>query len=61
MSVIPQSEKIELKPLYVCPRYSNYTYRNNMIKQMQCSIKQSNISYIMTYRSEKDYINVVKN
>jgi hypothetical protein len=59
--VTPQFEKTELKPIYVCPGCSNHTYSNNMIKQMQCSIKQSNISYIMTHRSEKDYINAAKN
>jgi hypothetical protein len=52
--VIPRSEKMEPKPLYVCPRCSNHTYSNNMIKQ-------SNISYIMTRRSKKDYINAPKN
>jgi hypothetical protein len=39
---------------------SNHMYSNNMIGLMQCSIKQSNISYIMTHRSEKDYINIAE-
>jgi hypothetical protein len=38
--VIPQSDRVEPKPLYVCPRCLNHTYSNNMI-QMQCSIKHS--------------------
>jgi hypothetical protein len=38
--VIPQSKKVELKPLYVCPGCSIHTYSNNMIP-MQCSIKHS--------------------
>jgi hypothetical protein len=50
---IPRSEKTEPEPLYVCPGCSNHTYSNNMIKQMQCSIKKSNISYVMTLRFEK--------
>jgi hypothetical protein len=41
--VIPQSKKVELKPLYVCPGCSLHTYSNNMI-QMQYSIKHSNYS-----------------
>jgi hypothetical protein len=41
--VIPQSEKVEPKPLHVCPGYSIHTYSNNMI-QMQCSIKHRNYS-----------------
>jgi hypothetical protein len=52
-SVIPRFEKTEPKPLYVWSWCSNYTYSNNMIRQMQCLIKQSNISYIMTRRSKK--------
>jgi hypothetical protein len=28
--VIPQFERVEPKPLYVCPRCSNHTYSNNM-------------------------------
>jgi hypothetical protein len=40
---IPLSEKVELKPLYVCPGYSIHTYRNNMM-QMHCSIKDSEYS-----------------
>jgi hypothetical protein len=59
--VIPRSKKMEPKPLYVCSGCSNHTYSNNMIKQMQCSIKQSIVSCIMTRRSEKDYINAAKN
>jgi hypothetical protein len=39
--VIPRSEKVGPKPLYVCPRCSIHTYSNNMI-QMQCSIKHNN-------------------
>jgi hypothetical protein len=31
-SVIPQSDRVEPKPLYVCPRCSNHTYSNNMIQ-----------------------------
>jgi hypothetical protein len=30
-TVLPQSEKVELKPLYVCPECSLHTYSNNMI------------------------------
>jgi hypothetical protein len=59
--VIPWSEKTELKPPYMCPECLNHTYNNNMIKQMQCSIKQSNSSYIMIRRSKKDYINAAEN
>jgi hypothetical protein len=59
--VIHRSEKTEPKPLYMCPGCSNHMYSNNMIRQMQCSIKQSNISYIMIRRSKKDYINAEKN
>jgi hypothetical protein len=29
--VIPRSEKIEMKPPYMCPGCSNHTYNNNMI------------------------------
>jgi hypothetical protein len=39
-SVIPRSEKVEPKPLYVYPGCSIHTYSNNMI-QMQCLIKHS--------------------
>jgi hypothetical protein len=39
--VTPLSEKVGLKPLYVCPRCSIHTYSNNMI-QMQCLIKHNN-------------------
>jgi hypothetical protein len=38
--VIPQSERVEPNPLYVCPGCSNHTYSNNMI-QMQCLKKHS--------------------
>jgi hypothetical protein len=38
-AIIPQSEKIELKPLHVCPRYSNHTYSNNMLNRYNISIK----------------------
>jgi hypothetical protein len=38
--VIPWSDRVELKPLYMCLGCSNHTYNNNMI-QMQCSIKHS--------------------
>jgi hypothetical protein len=41
--VIPRSEKVGLKPLYVCLGYSIHMHSNNMI-QMQCSIKHSNYS-----------------
>jgi hypothetical protein len=41
--VIPRSEKVGPKPLYVCPGCSIHMHSNNMI-QMQCSIKQSNYS-----------------
>jgi hypothetical protein len=58
---IPRSTKIEPELLYVCPGCSNHTYSNNMIKQMQCSIIKSNISYIMTLRFEKDYTNSAEN
>jgi hypothetical protein len=57
----PRSEKMEPRPLYVCPGCSNHTYSNNMIRQMHCLIKQSNTSYIMTRRSKKDYIIAAKN
>jgi hypothetical protein len=30
--VIPWSERVEPKPLYVCPGYSIHTYSNNMIR-----------------------------
>jgi hypothetical protein len=40
---IHQSEKLEPKPLYVCPGCSLHMYSNNMI-QMQCSIKHSSYS-----------------
>jgi hypothetical protein len=29
----PGSKRAESKPLYVCPRYSNHTYSNNMINR----------------------------
>jgi hypothetical protein len=38
--VIPQSNRVEPKPLYLCPECSNHMYSNNMI-QMQCLIKHS--------------------
>jgi hypothetical protein len=38
--VIPPSERVEPKPLYLCLGCSNHTYNNNMI-QMQCSIKHN--------------------
>jgi hypothetical protein len=41
LDVIPRSEKVGPKPLYMCPRCSIHTYSNNMI-QMQCSVKHSN-------------------
>jgi hypothetical protein len=41
--VIPRSEKVEPKPLNVCPGCSLHMYSNNMI-HMQCSIKHSNYS-----------------
>jgi hypothetical protein len=48
--IIPQSEKVELKPLHMCPGYSNHTHSNKI-----------NISYIMTRGSEKDYIIAAEN
>jgi hypothetical protein len=54
---IPRSEKTEPEHLYVCLGCSNHTYSNNMIKQVQCSVKKSNISYIITLMFEKDYTN----
>jgi hypothetical protein len=42
--VIPWSDRVEPKPLYVCLGCSNHTYSNNMI-QMQCSIKH--IKYLL--------------
>jgi hypothetical protein len=32
-TVIPYSEKVEMKPPYVCPGCSNHTYSNNMINR----------------------------
>jgi hypothetical protein len=32
-SVIPRSEKAEMKPPYVCPGCLNHTYSNNMINK----------------------------
>jgi hypothetical protein len=29
--IIPSSEKVEMKPPYVCPGCLNHTYSNNMI------------------------------
>jgi hypothetical protein len=51
----PSSKRAEPKPLYVCPGYSNHTYSNNMLNWWNVLIKQSNISYIMTRGSKKDY------
>jgi acetyl-CoA carboxylase beta subunit len=58
---IPRSKKTEPEPLYVCPGCSNHMYSNNMKTQMQCLIKMSNISYIMTLMFEKDYTNSAEN
>jgi hypothetical protein len=35
----PCSEKMKLKPLYVCPRCLNHTYSNNMVNKYNISIK----------------------
>jgi hypothetical protein len=32
-SVIPRSEIVGTKPLYVCPKYFIHTYSNNMINR----------------------------
>jgi hypothetical protein len=37
------------------PRMFNHTHSNNMTNRWNVSIKQSNIPYIMTQGSEKDY------
>jgi hypothetical protein len=58
--VIPRSEKVELKPLYVCPGCSNHMYSNNMITRCNVRLNRVNISYKMTRRSEKDYIIVAE-
>jgi hypothetical protein len=31
--VISHFEKAEMKPLYMCPGYSNHTYNNDMINR----------------------------
>jgi hypothetical protein len=54
--VIPRSEKEGTKPPYVCPGCSNHTHGNNMISRCNVIKITSNISYIMTRESEKDYI-----
>jgi hypothetical protein len=38
--IIPWFDRLEPKPIYVCPGCSNHTYSNNMI-QIQCLIKHS--------------------
>jgi hypothetical protein len=43
VSVIPRSEKVGPKPLYMCLGCSIHMHSNNMI-QMQCLIKHSNYS-----------------
>jgi hypothetical protein len=42
-AIVPRSEKVGLKPLYVCSGCSIHTHSNNMI-HMHCSIKHSNQS-----------------
>jgi hypothetical protein len=49
------SKRVEPKPPYVCPGRSNHTYSNNMIIRWNVQLQQSNICYIMTRRSQKDY------
>jgi hypothetical protein len=49
----PGSKRVEPKPPYVCPRCSNHTYSNNIIIRWNVQWQQSNISYIMTCRSQK--------
>jgi hypothetical protein len=51
----PGCKRVELKPRYVCPGHSNHTYNNNTIIRWNIWLQQSNISYIMTRRSQKDY------
>jgi hypothetical protein len=51
----PSSKRVELKLPYVCLGGSNHTYINNMISRWNVQLQQSNISYIMTRRSQKDY------
>jgi hypothetical protein len=58
--IIPQFEKVELKPLYVCPGCSNHTYSNNMITGCNVRLNRVNISYIMVCLSKKDYIIVAE-
>jgi hypothetical protein len=42
------SEKMKLKPLYVCPGCSNHMYRNNMINRYNISLNYKLKSYKMT-------------
>jgi hypothetical protein len=52
--IIPQSEKVELKPLYVCSGCSNHTYSNNRINRCNVRYNRINISYIMTRESKRE-------
>jgi hypothetical protein len=51
----PGSKKHITEASIRVPRMFNHTHSNNMINRRNVSIKQSNISYIMTWGSEKDY------
>jgi hypothetical protein len=33
VAIIPRTEKVEIKPPYMCPGCSNHTYNNNMINR----------------------------
>jgi hypothetical protein len=57
--VLPRSEKVEPKPLYVCLGCLIHTYSNNMI-HMQCLIKHSRYSLHNDPWVFKDYINAAE-
>jgi hypothetical protein len=52
----PGSKKHRTEASIRVPRMFNHTNSNNMINRWNILIKQSNILYIMTWGSEKDYI-----
>jgi hypothetical protein len=47
------SEKMKLKPLYVCPGCSNHTYSNDMVNRYNISINYRVKSYKMTRGSKR--------
>jgi hypothetical protein len=52
----PGSKKHRTEVYIHVPRMFNHMHSNNMINRCNVSITQSNIPYIMTRGSEKDYL-----